>query len=290
MAILKEIKHRKLKKFIRLCFPNIFVDYILFWLKNGYTPSLKNPTTFNQHVFYTKYKVRDVRFKSLCDKFKVREYVENKIGSQFLIPLLLKVEKNEEIDFEKLTGPFVMKPNDAAGFVYIHNDLCEDVDKNYINKLANNWLRESYWSIGGEWQYKGLKKSVLFEQMLSNGSDLPNDYKIHCFNGVSGDFIQILELHSGRFGEHVQVFFDSNLNPLNIKKQTEFEDFKLNDKELILQVFELSKRLSTGFNYVRVDWYISDGNIFFGEMTFTPGNAISNFEPVDWDYKLGEFF
>jgi len=37
---------------------------------------------------------------------------------------------------------------------------------------------------------------------------------------------------------------------------------------------ELSKKLASDFDYVRVDWYIHDERIYFGELTFTPGAGL----------------
>ncbi|MEX0634078.1 hypothetical protein M8494_27405 [Serratia ureilytica] len=36
------------------------------------------------------------------------------------------------------------------------------------------------------------------------------------------------------------------------------------------ELFEYASRLSAPFEFVRVDFYISKGQIIFGELTFTP--------------------
>ncbi|WP_407537076.1 ATP-grasp fold amidoligase family protein [Cetobacterium somerae] len=41
----------------------------------------------------------------------------------------------------------------------------------------------------------------------------------------------------------------------------------------------LSKKLTEEFEFVRVDFYECNGNLYFGELAFTPD---------EWDYKLGE--
>ncbi len=40
------------------------------------------------------------------------------------------------------------------------------------------------------------------------------------------------------------------------------------------QALELSKTLAKEFDYVRVDWYIHEEQIWFGELTFTPGAGL----------------
>jgi hypothetical protein len=55
-------------------------------------------------------------------------------------------------------------------------------------------------------------------------------------------------------------------------------------------MIEYSRQLSQEFRYVRVDFYIVEGKIYFGELTFTPGNgAYTSFSPED-DLYFGSFF
>lgn len=42
------------------------------------------------------------------------------------------------------------------------------------------------------------------------------------------------------------------------------------------------------FLYVRVDLYNIEGRIYFGELTFTPGNGFSVFNPLWSDFYFGE--
>jgi hypothetical protein len=53
-------------------------------------------------------------------------------------------------------------------------------------------------------------------------------------------------------------------------------------------MIELSEILSQPFNYVRVDWYDLDGQLFFGELTFHHDSGNRPITPIEWDLKLGE--
>ena len=55
------------------------------------------------------------------------------------------------------------------------------------------------------------------------------------------------------------------------------------------KMIELAEKLAQGFRFVRVDFYNINGKIYFGELTLYPGNGWEEFEPLDWDYKLGEW-
>ena len=55
------------------------------------------------------------------------------------------------------------------------------------------------------------------------------------------------------------------------------------------KMIEISKIISKDFPFVRVDFYETEDKIYVGELTFTPGGALGKFEPLDWDYKFGEW-
>lgn len=69
-------------------------------------------------------------------------------------------------------------------------------------------------------------------------------------------------------------------NDLNCKPNIENYD----------KMVELAEKLAKPFPFVRVDLY-EDVNkkILFGELTFTPTHGTMNFQPEEWNYKLGEY-
>ena len=53
---------------------------------------------------------------------------------------------------------------------------------------------------------------------------------------------------------------------------------------------ERTKKLSEDFKYVRVDIFNIDDKIYFGEITFCHGSGFEDFEPIEWDYKIGSYW
>ena len=53
-------------------------------------------------------------------------------------------------------------------------------------------------------------------------------------------------------------------------------------------MLKLSKELSAGFPYVRVDFYDIDGKLIFGEMTFYPADGKKMFLPIEYNKILGD--
>jgi hypothetical protein len=50
----------------------------------------------------------------------------------------------------------------------------------------------------------------------------------------------------------------------------------------------IARKLAQEFPFVRVDLYGVKGKIYFSELTFYPGNAKMNFNPVEFDLYFGE--
>ena len=53
---------------------------------------------------------------------------------------------------------------------------------------------------------------------------------------------------------------------------------------------EIANKLSSDFPFVRVDLYLVDSKIIFGELTFYPWSGYVGFDPDSFDFQLGNFF
>lgn len=50
----------------------------------------------------------------------------------------------------------------------------------------------------------------------------------------------------------------------------------------------LAEKLSCGVPFLRVDFYETEGNVYFGELTFFPASGMGRFSDAQVDYILGE--
>ena len=71
---------------------------------------LENPRTFNEKLQWLKLHDRRPEYTKMVDKYEVRQYIKEKIGEEYLIPLVGGPwDKFEDIDFSKLPEQFVLK-------------------------------------------------------------------------------------------------------------------------------------------------------------------------------------
>ena len=102
----------------------------IFPLLVGYPLNLDNPQTFNEKLQWLKLYDRRPIYTMMVDKVEAKKYVENLIGTQYIIPTLGVWNSVEEIEWNKLPHQFVVKStNDSGGVV-----VCKD--KNQFNKDA----------------------------------------------------------------------------------------------------------------------------------------------------------
>ena len=257
-----------------------------FRAKMGYKLDLENPKTFNEKLQWLKLHDRNPAYTQMVDKYAVREYIKNTIGEEYLIPLLGVWDSFDEIDFDKLPNQFVLKTNHDSGTVVICKDK-NTFDIDAARKKINKRINYNYYNLWREWPYKNVKPRIIAEKYMEDNSGGLQDYKILCFGGIP----KLIEFHSGRFTEnHVQEFYDFNWIPQSFNQIGYQISYKATDKvDSLDEMYFLSKILAKDIPHVRVDWYVANKKLYFGEMTFFDSSGFDPFYPEEWDYTLGSW-
>ena len=90
---------------------------------------LKNPQTYNEKLQWLKLYDRRPEYSMLVDKYRVKKYVAERIGSEYVIPTLGVWDGFDEIDFSSLPDRFVLKcTHDSGGLIICRN--AASLDKN----------------------------------------------------------------------------------------------------------------------------------------------------------------
>ena len=153
----------------------------------------------------------------MVDKYKVREYISETIGEQYLIPLLGVWDSPDEINFDILPDEFVLKcnHNSGLGMCICKNKSTLNIEK--VKQDLSNGLNENYYLLYREWPYKNVEKKIIAEKYMSDQGKELQDYKIHCFNGIP----KIILVCRDRFSDTglTEDFFDIEWNHLNISRE-----------------------------------------------------------------------
>lgn len=256
---------------------------ILFRIKQGYKLNLKNPKTFNEKIQWIKLYDKNPLMPKCVDKYTVREYVESKGCSNILNKLLWEGFDPEKIPFDNLPNKFVIKITHGSTF----NIICTDKNKLNIKETKiklRKWLKEKFIPCYGEWFYGIEKPRIIIEQYIESKNGL-KDYKVFCFNGIP----KYIGVYSEReTGDTKQELYDINWNliegktgkfrnPINVtKKPCQLDD-----------LLQYAKKLSEDFKLARIDFFIENEQIYFGEITFTSGAGFDKFSSYQFDLQLG---
>lgn len=248
-----------------------------------------NLHSYNEKLQWEKLFHEDPVKTILADKYRVREWVSERIGDEYLIPLIGVWNNADEIQFEDLPRSFVLKTNCASGDVVVVKDK-NTLTKKDITRIKcklNFYLRYDWGYQSFELHYSKIKPLIIAEELLPSGdSDVP-DYKFTCFDGQP----YCCRVDAGRYHRHRRNTYDLewNLLPWNagLFQNIEYDLPKPKNFELMV---ELARKLSKGLPQVRADFYNVDGKIYFGEMTLTSGSGFEPFVPESMDYTLGEMW
>ena len=97
---------------------------MLYYLTMGKKLHLDDPKTMNEKLQWLKINQRDPLLTTLVDKLTVKDYVSEKIGEEFVCPLLGVWDSFDEIDFSALPDQFVLKTNHSGGNTGVV--ICQD--------------------------------------------------------------------------------------------------------------------------------------------------------------------
>ena len=245
---------------------------------------LNDPKTFNEKLQWLKLYDRKELYHILVDKAEIKNYVSKIIGDEYIIPTIGVWNNVEDIPFDNLPEKFVIKCTHDSGSVIVCNDKSK-LDIGEAKKKLKKHLKKSTFWFGREWPYKGLKPRIIAEEMLGDGMRSLIDYKVLCFNGVP----KLIEVHMDRgTPHHTQDFYTTDWHRTEILQKCEPMAKEPMPAPICLdQMQELSRILSKDFFHIRVDWYIVNNKLYFGELTFYDGSGFAEFVDEKWDMMLG---
>lgn len=260
--------------------------YYFFCMKKRL--NLKSPTTYNEKINWLKLYDRNPYYTTLVDKLKVKDVVAQKIGAEHVIKTLGVWKRAEDIEWDKLPDRFVLKTTQGGGNVGIM--ICRD--KSTFDKVTavtnmNSALKQNLYYSSREWPYKDVEPMIFAEEYMEDEHGELRDYKFFCFNGKCKMLFVATERQTRE--EPFFNFFDENYNPLPFKQGHPVNPVIPEKPEGFDEMKRIAEELSKGLPHVRMDLYVINGKVYFGEYTFYHFGGAMPFEPAEWDYKIGEW-
>lgn len=249
-----------------------------------------NLKTFNEKLNGFKINKKYMkRVHPYADKELVRSYIKEKIGSKHLIKEYFCKNKITKEDLEELPNSFVLKTTLGSGTNLIVKDKSKfDLEEvcNYMNYLTTI----HYGYIWGEFLYEYGKSRIIAEELLTDDKgNIPDDFKCFCFQDNDGNKKKVLYVERVIGNERARILFDENWNQIQLESNFELLDEKIPRPKNLKKILSIIDKLSEDFNFVRVDLFLLNNKIYFGELTFIPTAGYLQFKNEEDNLRWGSY-
>lgn len=272
-------------------------DYLrlAFRVKQGRELDLADPRTMNEKLQWLKLHDRRPEYPTMVDKAAAKDWAARRIGGEHIVPTLGVWEHFDQIDFDALPERFVLKCTHDSGSVVVVPDKSR-LDREAARKKLEKGLKRNYFRVNREWPYKDVPPRILAEEYLESrggerdGSGEPGqltDYKIYCFQGQA----KLMMIATDRFSSRQTRidYFDRDFHWLDMTWGYPHSETAPPKPPLFEEMIAMAEKLAAGLPHVRVDLYVVDGWLYFGEMTFYDDSGFAKIEPPEWDLRLGSW-
>ncbi len=275
-----------------------------WWLFRWWRIIRRIKRSYNQHLHQPLHLIRPRRFTEkmqwrklfdldsiyvvFCDKVATREYVAQRVGPDAVVPILWLGSDPVALPLEKLRPPYIIKCSHGSGWnIVVRGSDTEDYAA--IRAQLERWLATDFGLLLCEPGYSAVPRRLLVEPLLTHRGGFPIEYKFFMFDGVTG--LVMLRTNYGDLAhERIQAYYDVQWRQLPLRTldmpytepvpcPLEFDTMRV-----------LAERLTEGRDHIRVDFLVSDGRVYVGELTSYHRSGLLRFEPDEQDFVLGEWW
>lgn len=251
----------------------------------GRWPDFDHPGTLHEHIHRYVLRERNPHLVMLADKVRVRDYIAECVGRHYAVPLLGQWERADQVPLETLPFPVVLKPSHASGRVLLLHSAAEVRPREH-RQLLRKWLAQDYSRVNREWFYHPICHRIIAEPMLRDAQGgIPADCKAY----VIGGRVRYFQVDCGRFARPTRNLYSPHWQLLPVRSTNPRHLPEPPPPELARMV-DLAQRLAAPFEFLRVDFYLTQEGLRVGELTNSPGAGFGRFYPASFGAELGEIW
>jgi TupA-like ATPgrasp len=262
--------------------PGSLALHLRFYSKHRYWPNFKRPRALMEKILWLMMHDRHPLRAVAADRCKVRQLVATQAPTcRMPAQLWVGVALTEAV-WAQLPTRFVIKGNHGSQMSRIVNKAHDSLAS--VKAEAEAWLGLDYGAIHGEWVYDTADRLLVVEEKLEIDGAVPPDWKFICGNGR----VLLVQLDIGRFVNHVRNLYDRDFQlfdgariafppgPPDVPRPPQWDE-----------AVRIAEQLAASFDLIRVDLYLIDGEVYFGELTNFPGAGWDALQPTRLDFELG---
>ena len=259
------------------------------YLDKGLRLELFEVETFIEKLNWLKLYYNTKLIITCMDKYSVRDYITNKIGDKYLMPLLEVYNNFADILFNLELNKFDSEIifYSTINEKYILFDKEKQQDYNAIkHKLidlinpSNNKYFENF-----EWGYKYIKPRILAYKYYENIHNNKLKYKVLCFNGEP----KIIKVIYFEGGVYYSNFYDLEWRLLDLKQSQPNIEKQLKKPKHFLEMLDISKKLSVDFmHFVAIELIETERQVYFSRFDFYSDDITLPLSSQSYDFELGK--
>lgn len=244
-------------------------QYAIEWTKKNIpNVNLENPQNIVDRINWYKIYDKDPRKVKWSDKIYAMRNLKDMGLSDIIIPPVFYTYDYlaRETYLSLPEGKYIIKCNHGSGW-NIRFERKKLKDAIYIFDKIKEWISLNYAYVTGyEWQYEQITPGIIIQPDYGQ----LKDWMFWCENG------EIKYVQTARkLGKNLEEFFtftDANGNKPDAYIGVEpMRFYMLESEKVILEKMKpIAKTLASDFKFVRVDLYYINGQVKFGELTFSP--------------------
>lgn len=258
--------------------------------------SRATPKTYAEKIRYKMAFDHHPLLPVFADKVAMREYVERRVGAEYLPRLVTVINDPRELRLRDLPDQCAVKPSHGSGAIILIDDTASprqqlpavatsdawtplnvrapksSYSDEWLRTVFSHWNQRNYAFVHGwyEWAYRRVKPQILVEELLPSrrGEASVRDIKVLVAHGVAC----LILIESGRGTEFAtRNYFTPTGKELDWRPQG-FTGPRLSDAlpQNLERILRLAERLAEEVDFVRVDLFEIDDRIIVGELTNYP--------------------
>ncbi|WP_171026133.1 ATP-grasp fold amidoligase family protein [Mesorhizobium comanense] len=244
-----------------------------FMRKTGYLPNPAAPVRYHERMLWRKIVDHDPLFVTLSDKLAAKDYI-SAVCPEVKSPRTLWAGTDpEDIPPELLAGDVVVKTNHGCEMnIFVSGGK---PDRATIVRATKGWLKSRYGISQHEWAYWSIVPKVFVEELLPlAGGEIATEIKVQVCSGV------VCHVRAEDKKALRSRLFDPEGNPLpgrDVDYPREDQALEITPRLLdyIRQAAALAPRIAGDLDYARIDFLVTDKELYAGEITLYTGGGYS---------------
>ena len=184
----------------------------------------------------------------------------------------------------RLPARWVLKPNHSSGRVALVDSHRTPVDWSVLRRIGATWLQpDEETKVFGHWAYAQARRLLFAEERVGSGDTPPDDLRFTYFHGLITGVnwshgYGTSEYRTSSYEEDLITRTDvGNPDDFGADTPTPLDRVGAASKRQILRTME---PLGAPFDAVRIDGYLVEGQLWFGEFTIYSNSGLGFVDPA----------